>query len=107
MTQIQEYVEMGVDENVLLEAIRKSVATKDLPLTERIYVGITAKHFMDGSDFGSVKPDKVKLIRPYVYNEKEKIVYFTEIDSDDKWHTGNRNVTLSPWDCERLLKNYE
>jgi hypothetical protein len=110
MLKINDYVKMGLNEDVLVDAIRKSALTKKLPLEERVYVGITAKYVSDGSDFGTYTVDKIFIVQPYYYNRAESIVYFRKIidgKSNTDWDTGNRNVTLSPWDSEILLAEYE
>jgi len=109
MTTFNEYVDFGIDPDKLLKALKESVATKDNNKMERIYIGIPnkSKRIPDGSDYGRLerKADQLILLRPY--EMPDGYTYFAEIDSGLTWCGMNGNVTLSPWDCDSLLRQAE
>ena len=106
MTSLKEYLSFGADEAILLDALQKSADSKSQDWQERVYVGIVpiGTPVDDGTTWGSIDKTVKRIVLLRQYQHSFGTRYFCEIESGKSWHTGNYNATLSPWDCEMLLK---
>ena len=113
MTSIKEYISYGIDRTLLIKMMKTSVASKDKEWGEVLYIGIENKGHLenDGSDYGKWIPTPGKPVFLKRYRVTGAGVYFKRLEPDKigayHWNTGNGNATLSPWDCEKLLREVE
>ena len=107
MTSIKEYVELGIDEATLISALKSSAQTKSLAKADRVYVGIPNKsrRIPDGSDYGRLEQRAGSPVLLTFRRESKRWDFWVHriAETGELWGHCNSNVTLSPWDCDKLL----
>jgi len=122
MTTLNEYVEYGVNREIFKEMLETSVrslenhkplpygATVEVCKKNLIYIGIPNKSTYedDGSSFGKqIKKAGEPLYLFRLRASPDTMGYvFRRMDNNTPWYTGNGNATLSPWDANKLLHQY-